>query len=284
MPLSGKDIQAIRQRREQQGRKGLRRVPPKPRYPHAIERQYNKDIQMYIALYIGIVESRLFPRLDLIQREAELVLDRLDNYASDIDQVMNEVDQTFEGEAPDMDKVIMETALQIDQRNKEEFDRQTLAVLGVVLAGRANFLQDQMTSFRLQNKTLLKSIITQGSDQIQGIVQRGISQGVPLNELRSQVKERFSMMQNRGKLIARDQVSTFNGVLTELRQKEAGVKSFVWVTAQDDRVRAQHSQWGGKTFEWDNPPGGQMPGQAVGCRCIASPVMEDILTQVQEVS
>jgi SPP1 gp7 family putative phage head morphogenesis protein len=61
----------------------------------------------------------------------------------------------------------------------------------------------------------------------------------------------------------------------------AGVTSYLWVTAKDERVREWHASLDGTIQKWDDPPmgGGTRedeegnPGSGWGCRCIAEPVV-----------
>jgi SPP1 gp7 family putative phage head morphogenesis protein len=78
-------------------------------------------------------------------------------------------------------------------------------------------------------------------------------------------------------LIARDQTSKLNGNLTRLRQEEIGVTRYKWSTAGDERVRPTHRANEGKIFEWANPPKTGHPSHEINCRCVAIPLLDDVL-------
>lgn len=43
----------------------------------------------------------------------------------------------------------------------------------------------------------------------------------------------------------------------------------------DRRVRPNHAARSGLVFKWSNPPDGGHPGQAVRCRCVAQPLIDE---------
>ena len=65
--------------------------------------------------------------------------------------------------------------------------------------------------------------------------------------------------------------------LNTYRNKQAGAGSYIWQTMEDDRVRPAHQDLDGKQFDYDDPNGGddgQLPGQPINCRCVATPVFD----------
>src|SRR6185436_18478971 len=91
------------------------------------------------------------------------------------------------------------------------------------------------------------------------------------------IEERYGVSESKAKMLARDQVGKFNGELTRVRQGRLGVKSFIWRTSQDERVRDSHEEKEGETYEWENPPVDTgIPGADYQCRCTAEPVIEDL--------
>ncbi len=75
-------------------------------------------------------------------------------------------------------------------------------------------------------------------------------------------------------LVARDQIQKLHGQLERTRQTAAGIRSFVWVTQGDNRVRAKHRALAGRTFSWEEgTPDGELPGQSIACRCHARAVV-----------
>lgn len=64
----------------------------------------------------------------------------------------------------------------------------------------------------------------------------------------------------------------FNAKLSEFQQADAGISHYVWTTAEDEKVRANHAANDGRIFAWSEPPATGHPGEDFNCHCIARPV------------
>ena len=75
--------------------------------------------------------------------------------------------------------------------------------------------------------------------------------------------------------LARLTVTFTRSRLTRSLQESAGVRTFRWITRQDDRVRPSHRRLHGRIFTWaEGAPVEGYPGQPWGCRCSAAPIRE----------
>lgn len=128
-----------------------------------------------------------------------------------------------------------------------------------------------------ENTRLIKTIPPQYLGDVEGVIRRGVAQGLAPKELAKQIEARFDVTMNRAKVIARDQVSKANSALTEHRQKDLGVDSYTWMSSDDARVRPTHRKADGNVYRWDKPPEftDGHPGNAVMCRCWARAVWPD---------
>lgn len=100
--------------------------------------------------------------------------------------------------------------------------------------------------------------------------------GLRVEELAAKLRERGDVSASRAELIARDQTLKLNGALTQIRQENAGISSYVWSTSLDERVREEHASLEGQTFAWSSPPEPGHPGEDYQCRCVAIPVIEGL--------
>lgn len=100
--------------------------------------------------------------------------------------------------------------------------------------------------------------------------------GLAVDVLKGKLLERGSVSESRAELIARDQTLKMNGEITKTRQENAGIDSYVWTTASDERVRDEHAALDGETFSWSSPPSVGHPGADYQCRCVAIPVIPDL--------
>lgn len=99
-------------------------------------------------------------------------------------------------------------------------------------------------------------------------------------ELAKKIRAVTQMEVRRAELIARDQVLRAYGRMQEVRQKAAGIKSYVWTTVKDSRVRHAHEILEGTVQVWSSPPVAHKkgfrahPGQIFRCRCTPYPILD----------
>lgn len=125
------------------------------------------------------------------------------------------------------------------------------------------------------------SLITNfGDDLLKRIEQTVYENSIAGNTvatLKAKLKEQFGISDRRAALIARDQIGKFNSDLNRIRQTQAGVTSYEWMTSHDERVRERHRKLDGKEYKWGEPTGaedGGAPGQPIRCRCVARGIVE----------
>lgn len=286
MAAPGHLISAARMRREQMGKRGLRRRAPVTQYPREIERRYRRLLVGYVSEIRRLVDQNVISILDVLAQEANALRPDGDGYRADrtwARQVQEAMAATRIGltrlEPTDTD--VMDIGNSISDHSRAQFKRQIRAVLGVDVLAQEAWLADELASFAAENVALIRSIRDQSLDQIEGLVQRGLRSGTRPSEIAGQIRERYGVTERRAQLIARDQTSKLNGQLTELRQKSIGVTRYIWSTSQDERVRPDHAERDGKEFAWSDPPDDGHPGQPINCRCVALPVLDEILDEVE---
>lgn len=149
--------------------------------------------------------------------------------------------------------------------------------LGKLLAARAREHADLITTIPRRNLR-----------QLAEEVRKDFKRGRTVEQIAARIERTYLDTNPRGpqiaQLIARDQVNKLMGAQQEIRQRDLGIKRYVWHHRGDSRVRASHRERGGKVFRWDRPPDGGHPGQAIMCRCHATPYVEDpqaLLDKVQ---
>lgn len=143
-------------------------------------------------------------------------------------------------------------------------------------------LRRLVESWATKNVTLVQSIGTQAQEAIKTTVLTGYANGASWRDIVKEVEKglngqsgRFRTVENRAKLIARNEISNLNSALTKYRLTDAGVKKYQWITAQDERVRASHRVLQGEIFSVSGEgtaPGGIFPGSEINCRCVALPI------------
>ncbi|WP_261665439.1 minor capsid protein [Deinococcus sp. Marseille-Q6407] len=100
-------------------------------------------------------------------------------------------------------------------------------------------------------------------------VRQAARQGLDPERAADLLQERLGVSRGRAVLIATDQLRTAAAWADEQRQKQLGLKSYIWWTLGDKKVRGEHRARHGRIYRWGQ---GERPGQAVNCRCRALPV------------
>lgn len=160
------------------------------------------------------------------------------------------------------------------QRHTEKFVQVARTAIGIDVS--AIVTQEDLTEYMAlaarRNADLIKS---QSDDMIRRIelatIQNQIA-GNPVSVLRKKLTEEFGIADRRAKLIARDQTAKLNSDLNRIRQEQAAVERYQWMTSHDERVRELHRRIDGNEYQWGKPTGaesGLPPGQPIQCRCVA---------------
>lgn len=163
-----------------------------------------------------------------------------------------------------------------NQANKQRFYRAMESAIGVNLNTivQDEGLEDILVATTRENVSLIKSIPDEYFKKIETIVFTGTTQGSNAGSMIKQIRDLGHSTTKRAKLIARDQSSKLNSALSQQRQQNLGVEEYIWVTADDGRVRESHADNDGKRFRWDDPPKKTgHPGNDIQCRCVARPII-----------
>lgn len=265
----------------------------------SIELSYFRALRNLIQPLFDITQERIFPDLKNItaQRKKEITIDQSSGQmiTNTFEGIKIQVGEIFpEEETRDLAQGFAET---ISRFNSGELDKQFVSVLGVNPLRSEPYLVPEVENFVETNVSLIQSIPEKFLSDIQTIIRTGVENGESNTTLQNKIFQRFGVTRNRAALIAADQVGKFFGKLNELRQKESGISSYIWQTAEDERVRpalglspkqaakvVSHRKLNEKIISWEKPPVSgvrgerQHPGIPIRCRCIAIPNFNDILT------
>ena len=270
-------IEMERKKAAAKGRKLRLRRPLKPLYPKAAEREYYKGLRQMVVKARDLVDEIIVPAIPSILASAQLLRpDRADSYVDDVDNLMEITRIGFLRDySPDeLDFLAQTAARRVAITNAVMIDKTLKAVLHVQPLRSEPWLAAHMEAFVNTNVKLIKTIPEKYFADVEGIVMRGATRGELAKTMKTEIADRFGVTERRAKLIARDQVGSFNGELSRFRQTEVGIEKYTWSTSRDSRVRPTHQDLDGRVFSWDKPPIEGHPGMAIQCRCVAIPVIE----------
>ena len=306
---SNRILELIKRRRavlKATGRKlPQRRKPPKQLYPMAIERSYYASIMRLLNPMLKEVRERLIPAIpDIIEQyKAETKVDtkiKTDavSYGETITRIISNIriGTTIQMTDTDIRKTVDGVAGQTNKFNKNQIDKQFETVLGIPVLRAERWLEPQVAGFVETNVALIKSIPEEHLKRVEQMLRAGVESGESTRTLTKKIREQFfgydtakgkvkSKIQKQANLISRDQISKYNGKLTELRQTEAGVKKYIWRVSDDERLREKHAEVADETFSWDDPPAvgnnGERHHPGGDYQCIPSEAKVVIFSDIQ---
>lgn len=164
-------------------------------------------------------------------------------------------------------------------RNTKGFMASAKRTLGVDL--NAVVRDDDIADYLDQASARAANLITGMADDLRKRIKdrtiTAVLQGETSTAYRKTLATEFGLSDSRAKLIARDQIGKVTSDLNRIRQQQAGIVEYDWMTAADERVRPLHRALNGKRYKYGEPTGaegGLGPGQPIRCRCIARAVVE----------
>ena len=273
--------------------KHLKPIPKarRPKYPWPIEHAYARRLENLVNEMEHVGRPIIEKYLPIIFKEAERVRggSTRDAWTDDL-TAMEDLLRSAYGQLLDDDELedLVENYASLTSKFNGTDLARVLSVIGGTQLGEELWHEPYVKSFIQQNVSLIKSIGKTNHDQIVEIIHRGVRGGLRHEEVAKQIfgedGSRFDVSRSKARLIARDQISKFNGDLALQRQRDAGIKKYYWDTAHDERVRgrpdgiypkARPSHWAqqGKLFDINGPgaPGLGHPGQPIQCRCLPMP-------------
>lgn len=257
--------------------------PKKWLYPMTAERIYEKQLIEINRIFYEYIDNMIVSQLDRLVEASKSLRPDSEEKRLDIawaDQLKKLIDSTYTDFSkvvgqPTLDKITMEQAERINALNKKEFVKVIHSAVSVNPIVQEPWLEDQMKAFQIQNVDLITKLSLDQKGRLQNSLYQNLAAGNGIDKIKKDLDKDESIGKNRSRLIARDQTNKFNGNLTQLRQQEIGIGSYVWSTAKDERVRLTHREMEGKIVKWSEPPSIGHPGYEIQCRCIAQPIITD---------
>lgn len=190
-----------------------------------------------------------------------------------VEERLREMQRELEDD--DVTPTIDLVARRVERRNREDFAR-----LVPVSFRRDPELHHLLDGFRESSLARVRSLDADAIDELRDILEEAEREGWRVESLAAELEDRLGVSESRADTIARTQTLQFNAQITRARQTASGIKSFIWRTSGDERVRESHDEIDGEQFDWDDLPSvdGEhvAPGEAINCRCTAEPVLPDL--------
>lgn len=253
--------------------KNIRKKPKVWLYPSAVEREYVKALEAITDNVIKSVNGFCEK-----QQESYRLVVRQDGLSDWLESVLTELlsAMMFFVSDSEVKRLVSGLLGETNRFNQKQFHQTLKKAYGVDVFTTETWLLEQLELFELQNIKLIKSIPTQLHEKLRYKFVDAVQKGKRWEEVAKEIEELTDATRKRARLIARDQIGKLNAQLTQLRQKQIGVKSYIWRTSLDERVRRLHIGREGEQFDWDNPPNDGHPGEPINCRCYAEAILPDL--------
>lgn len=305
--MSDKDLNAlsemIKQSQESRLFVGKRRRnlrTPKPtKQSLSAQRFYRSQLMALLKEMNKDVRSELIPSIELAKRDYVA-----DAWFDSILDVVQRLASKWAGRSmqSQMERIAMKSISMADAANRKDFIESINRSVGIDMSGmlRSESLDDYISITIRNNVSLIKSIPEQYFNELSQNIENNIRQGFTPANLEKSIREMINIrtfkpdgskstlaekVANRAKLIARDQTAKINGDLTRIRQKDAGITHFKWVTSKDERVGDDHklaarrrTKYGIGIYKWSEGAPEGFPGNAdrPNCRCTATPMIKGV--------
>jgi SPP1 gp7 family putative phage head morphogenesis protein len=282
-------VAAIRERAKLRKAKPRKRVPA-PAFPRAADMAYSRALVAIARIAQDVVRDVLYPKLDdIFERAASFAtadafaMPRRDEYATIVSDVFGEIEIEFEKRTKKAKGSAAKAAAnRVEETNEKEHARYFKQLVGLDITQEEPWLKDFTDLFVESNVGLIESIGERMHGEVRELVEGAAATGRRPESLAQEIEERFGVSESRARLIARDQVGKYNGMLSAARQQRLGIRSFIWRTSGDERVRESHQAKEGITYEWQDPPQDTgMPGEDYQCRCTAEPDLEAMAEELE---
>jgi SPP1 gp7 family putative phage head morphogenesis protein len=133
-----------------------------------------------------------------------------------------------------------------------------------------------------ENVNLIKSIPQKYLANVSGAVMRSITAGNGLYDLLPELKKYSGETDRRVTNLALDQTRKAYNNINKQRMQKLGIKKFKWLhSGGSQHPRKSHMAISGNIYSFDDLPlkgeegfvNGQIPGQAINCRCTMTPII-----------
>ncbi len=271
-------------------------------YPIATEQYYYSKIKELQTAFITTASVKLKDRLKFWFDK-----NKKDEYSDDYEAFMREMEDELIALygvgflwGTDIANIINSVSQRIFSFGNEQWSKQLEKVLGMKWKAMAEWWPELQKRWAINNYTLIKDLSKDYTSKLNTLLIVAMQSYWGFSELGEAIdKLNIRFINNRSKLLARDQVGILNSLIWQEQFKEIGLKEYIWHTAMDERVRGNpmgkypkaipsHYVMHGLVCTWEDSSiiskdNGKTwikkigimeplhPGQAIACRCVPLP-------------
>lgn len=260
-------------------------LPLRPR--KNIEVVYRDNILKLLKPLFLLINNRLAKRLKKLEVEYTA-----DSWDEDVETELDKLRKLWDNNPVRILNVVKRFSKNINNTNKADIERifNGKGINDLEESILVNALDDKVLDAKIRAKTnenvnLIKTIGNDLLSKVETVIYEGAVSGDRAIDISKEIRRISAVSVGRARFIAIDQLGKFYSAVNTSRMHNLGVTKYIWRNSDDRRVRgnpsgkypnSRYNHWsrGGKTFSFDKPPQDGNPGEAYGCRCFASPILE----------
>jgi hypothetical protein len=300
---------APRERAGLKKRKSLKSI-----YPVAIERAYAGAISLHMKQVVNRALSALETKLPVWIKKSDNVF-KVDATDDELEALLKELEQGIEsiflagGGFAAAFSYVEATAQKLLMFEKNMFQQQVNVVLGMPMNLSYDWWPEARRLWANENHRLIKSLSQEYIAKLNTTLTTAFQSGWSYEETVDQIMKLSDKMTGyRARVIALDQVGKLQYAITRQQFESIGMDGYIWTSARDEKVRgnpfgiypkAVPSHWeiDGKICKYSDPTvfseDGRKwekrtslmplvhPGQAILCRCTASPYWLPLIEEAE---
>lgn len=233
------------------------KITSKIHYPIKIENEYKRLLLSFNRSVKKRITTSLLPLVNKRDISSLYNFDADD----DIDLILDQISQDMEREVlltKRASRLIGSRVIDFTLRNikdsiAEDFIRPSPTFGVNIFANNDINLTKLSRAWSSTNARLITSIPSELLDNVARVVNSGFRNGSTITVIKADLQKQFKISDNRAKLIARDQIAKLSSDVARYQSLQLGFDFYIWVTANDDRVRKSHSVLNGKVCSWKDP-------------------------------
>lgn len=268
-------------------------------FPKLIEKRFEDKVGNLFVGFIQLYKESVLPALADLEREytAAMRVDdaviRMDSFTSKLNNVFGGVLATIGERVVGFKKGMTSIADDTNKWNRDQQNRIIKESVGVNILSNDKDMDAAIDLWVRENVRSIASLASNETKRVEQIIIDGFRNGLRHEAVAKGILDTFResadrltnaakgmSVENKARMLARDQLGKLNAQITRARQSRLGINRYTWRTSRDERVRQTHAALEGQVFYWnaadgDVPDVGH-PGVDYNCRCWAEPMLEDL--------
>lgn len=259
-----------------------------PRPLKSEERKLEESMESMIKLISRLYRNQVI--LDLNQTTVDKFEDaQVGNYASVLTKLSNRTKKKLLSRFTNkrIQSIVNQTFQKSDSRSRKALFNQlgkSLAIEPEKLL-KNDRLTPEFNALVLETSTWAQKLRDETLEMYTANTLRAMTLGNSVESILEQLDGMEEKRKNHARFTARNQLASFNSIITKTRAQKLGVKKAVWVTSGDERTRPSHQARDGKEFDlskglYSSRDGKHLlPGTDYQCRCTYQLILEDDIEQ-----